>query len=270
MNKEKFSSILANPDSIKQEDSLFLQELVAKYPFSQLTRILYLKNLQSKQDINYGSELKKTACFVTDRNKLYQIITPKNTKSENLNIETNNDNSFDSPFVYDITREYEIEKETKEVSLEIETLNKNISDFIINNEERNNINQTINSDNKFKNENHSFNEWLNLIDNKRNSNTEDIPARQIFKSNMEILSNFIKKQAEQKNKSEFYNPSKMAKKSLEEKDDIVSETLAKIYFDQADYNKAIQTYKKLMLIFPEKSIYFADKINQAKELKNKN
>jgi len=58
-----------------------------------------------------------------------------------------------------------------------------------------------------------------------------------------------------------------AKRSSEDLDELVTETLAKVYTDQMLYHKAINTYKKLMLKFPEKSRYFADQI-QILERKN--
>lgn len=53
-----------------------------------------------------------------------------------------------------------------------------------------------------------------------------------------------------------------AKKSSEDNLDLVSETLAKIYIDQMLFHKAIDTYKKLSLKFPEKSSYFAAQISE--------
>lgn len=59
-----------------------------------------------------------------------------------------------------------------------------------------------------------------------------------------------------------------AKKSAEDQDEMVTETLARVYSDQMLYHKAINTYKKLMLKFPEKSRYFADQIEQLERKTN--
>lgn len=51
-----------------------------------------------------------------------------------------------------------------------------------------------------------------------------------------------------------------AKRSSEDADILVTETLAKIYLDQMLYHKALDTYKKLLLKFPEKNRYFSTQI----------
>lgn len=59
-----------------------------------------------------------------------------------------------------------------------------------------------------------------------------------------------------------------ARKSAEDTLDLVSETLAQIYTEQMLLDKAIETYRKLSLKFPEKSTYFADQISALERRKN--
>jgi len=56
----------------------------------------------------------------------------------------------------------------------------------------------------------------------------------------------------------------LAKRSVEKKEGIVTETLADILARQGHTHKAISMYKKLSLIFPEKSSFFAQKIENLK------
>lgn len=59
-----------------------------------------------------------------------------------------------------------------------------------------------------------------------------------------------------------------AKKSSEDAYEMVTETLARIYADQMLFPKAIATYKKLMLKYPEKSRYFASRIENLEKRTN--
>ncbi|MGL5890600.1 MAG: hypothetical protein ACRC3B_11980, partial [Bacteroidia bacterium] len=66
------------------------------------------------------------------------------------------------------------------------------------------------------------------------------------------------------NKNKFYNPVNMAKQSVQESDEFITETLARIYVKQGNLSKAIRAYQKLSLKFPEKSTYFAALIEELK------
>ncbi|MBI5218544.1 MAG: hypothetical protein HY958_06400 [Bacteroidia bacterium] len=60
----------------------------------------------------------------------------------------------------------------------------------------------------------------------------------------------------------------VSKQSIEESEECISETLARIYLKQGHYNKALLAYRKLSLKYPEKSIYFAAQIEKLKKLIN--
>jgi hypothetical protein len=84
-----------------------------------------------------------------------------------------------------------------------------------------------------------------------------------------IIERFIKEEPQIKpQSSDKLDNENKAKKSSEDRDELVTETLAEIYSDQMLYHKAIASYKKLMLKFPEKSRYFAGKIAQLEKKTN--
>jgi hypothetical protein len=82
----------------------------------------------------------------------------------------------------------------------------------------------------------------------------------------ELINNFIKNAPQiGVPRAEQIDTENKARKSAEDHYDLVTETLAKIYIEQMLYHKAIDTYEKLSLKFPEKSRYFGDLIQSIKK-----
>lgn len=156
-------------------------------------------------------------------------------------------------------------------------------------EKENHINPVENSaieipkNDQGKNTELSFSDWLKLSDStqqiqaKENSVTKNkvesnpiLPSTSNKKDEKEaeksILENFIKSEPKiTKPKASFYSPVNMAKQSVTDDLNLASETLAKIYLNQGNYSKAIKIYDVLSLKFPEKNLYFAALIKEAKQ-----
>jgi tetratricopeptide (TPR) repeat protein len=93
----------------------------------------------------------------------------------------------------------------------------------------------------------------------------------LHKEQNKLIDNFIEAAPRiTPQKAAFYNPANMAKKSVTEDNELISETLAQIYEKQGNYPKAIRAYQRLSLKYPEKSIYFASLIEKLKSTPNKN
>lgn len=111
---------------------------------------------------------------------------------------------------------------------------------------------------KIKTEKYSFLDWFDVIN-------DDIPR---VDKKFDLIDEIIKNSPKIKidNKSEVKSSFKTDQKI---KDELITETLAKIYVKQEKFNKAIKAYEILSLKYPKKSSFFADQINDIKKLKSK-
>ncbi len=114
----------------------------------------------------------------------------------------------------------------------------------------------------------NFFDWLET----RNTPTAAVPETNKTAKNLDkfgLINQFIEKQPSiSRPKQEFYSPERAMKRSEEFSTSIVTETLANIFRTQGHFEKAIISYQKLQLKFPEKSTYFASLIEQIKKEQN--
>ena len=174
-------------------------------------------------------------------------------------------------------------EETPELSLGIDSINSSDESVSTSGENKTEApievsKEPLNSD---KNEKHTFLDWLKVRSIPVIPN-EDIGERfgtieEINKSDIKdpegssptLVDKFIKNEPRiVPARSEFYSPVNMARKSIQQNSDLVSETLATIYANQGNIDKAIDTYKVLSLKFPEKSSYFAALIENLESTRN--
>ena len=66
--------LMESPALLTEDTLQQLKQIVDEFPYFQIARMLYLKNLAVLNDIRFGAELKKMAIYVPDRRKLFTLI----------------------------------------------------------------------------------------------------------------------------------------------------------------------------------------------------
>lgn len=112
----------------------------------------------------------------------------------------------------------------------------------------------------------NFLQWL------READAGDLTRRQKKNVQKQVIDRFIATAPKIKPVSkddEMYEPL-VLDESKSVNQEIVSETLARIYIEQQHYARAKEVYRKLILLYPEKSNYFATLLKDCKKQEQAN
>ena len=269
LDKKNIEQKLFSSD-YKFEDSSVFKELMNLYPWCSTFTVVYLKSLSLTNDMRFQKELEKYAIQLNSREVIYELlhnVTPDNdtlefTEEVDANkSNTNTDNEDEEPpEALNVTKDDGLNVDDELEKLIVSNV---ISDNIVNEIEETKaeskksdeieVHSVSNAtdiledvENDFDDAPKSFNDWL-----RQGEKNTDVHAKKEYLTF-------------EKPKINFFNPQSSAKKSITKKNLPVSETLAKVFESQGNYPLAISTYEQLILIFPEKKIFFADQIEKIK------
>ena len=282
MNVTDYTFLINKPDTINSVYTDALGNILNEFPYFQSARALRLKGLFNQNSFKYNYALKVTAAHTTDRSILFDFITSEhfdtlqNDLYDKKNLELMNMEVVDSEIVHPKTI---LEQQQKALELSILTSIK----------EATNNNDTI-SENKSEsvielgkpidftpNEKHSFQEWLQLsrtqpIDRsiENNSKTFEDSMEEERKKKAALIDKFIETNPKIAPIKPGTAPAPQFELNSSDNTHLMTETLARVYLEQKKYQKAIQAYEILILKYPEKSSFFADRITDIKILQHNN
>ncbi|UII78292.1 hypothetical protein [Flagellimonas sp. CMM7] len=295
MNVSDFIQILQKSNTIlSPKQTRALEDIIEEYPYFQAARALHLKGLKNLDSYKYNNALKVTAAHTADRDVLFDFVTSKEFIQNNIadtiagrttkledkkavseEIEPNPDTeiilgeSEESALPQNIQDAEQIlnpalfkNKKTKPEESSIKEVEEPVSE----------TNLELGKPIPFtKKEKHSFKEWLQLAS--KNSDEETINSvndELEKKKKFDLLDKFIENKPKITPNEHVKSKVNIKESTKMDKNELMTETLAKVYLEQKKYKKAIQAFKILSLKYPEKNGFFADQIRAVKKLQKEN
>lgn len=269
MNTNDYIYLLNKPTAINEKHAVLLDKIVADFPYFQSARALRLKSLYSQNSFKYNHELKVTASYTNDRSLLFEFITSDHFTPVQKDYFKENEEFINNIIIKD-AQFLNVDKISPELVAD------KIEQSIITSIEQSDTNKvaftkeqlTIEKPLAFTaNETHSFQEWLQLAKMKPIDRGEKTSfGEDAKKKKAALIDQFI---ANNPKIAPINEAAPIPLSNLEYSNNnsyLMTETLAKVYLAQKKYQKAIQAYEILILKYPEKSSFFADRIAEIKIL----
>lgn len=271
MTKQEIISYVSNPALVLENETEKLLHLKQEFPYCHSFHLLHLKGLKNTNNIEFDKYLSTTSLNAPNREVLYHLIIKSSLRDKIETVEQEISESIkeDSATTLEPSSNSEIENTIEEEKQTQQLVVDEVEHLIL--EEIATQHYVLEEDVKeaesereteiLKEEpttsEMSFTDWLN---------PQSKSQKQA--SSMDLIEKFIQENPSiSKAKPDTYTAPSLAKMSVVDNDDLVTETLARVYMKQGHYDKAIKTYQKLSLKIPEKKAFFASQIEVIEELK---
>ena len=249
MKRESIINYVKTPTGLNQDSLQEVEDLLVAFPWFQTAYLLLVKNHHNIDSLGFHNALRRAAAFAGDRAVLYNLIhglykresQNANTTEELLSrLKEKSDKGGDT---LDYGSGYALDETTDEPD----------NDLAINE--------------------YTFTGWFDRVQDSFQAPQKGSAAadeNQEESGSQKLIERFIKESPTlHPVEKDMVDRRDMAAESSDISDAFMTETLAKIYLKQGLYTKAIYTYEKLSLKYPEKSTYFAQQIYKIRSISEK-
>ncbi len=259
VTKDQLIQFIERPGLLKDQTIADLKEIVDEFPYFQTAQLLYTYNLHSQANFRYEAYLKTCSIYATDRSILYRLLQPRTAVVSSARQE-----SPVEPRNQETASLFELSDETQVTQSEFSELigsdpsGGELIDFDLLSFDQTEISE----------ESHSSGSGLENAVKPVQKEALELNAE----GKVDLIDQFIKVNPSIQPLKEISSPEnelfELREETEAENDEFITETLSRIYLKQGHYQKAIDSFKRLSLKFPEKSVYFAEQIEEIKKLLN--
>ena len=249
MTAQEYTDLLLNYDPKSEEHRKAFEKITYRYPYFQSAYAHYLKSLKVQEQYNYNLILKKTAVLSPERDRLHHWLE---------------DDKKTAPSV-----EAPKEIQVAEPATVVEEKPAKEAETVVPAAEAPKEKPVAKKVRKKKEEpkTMSFSDWV-VYSSK--GKIEPQQPKSSLEDKLKLIDTFLENQPKIPPVRQDQPKVDLSENNEFNKEELMTETLAKVYLQQKKYKKALYAYQILSLKYPEKNSFFADQIKRIKQLQQNN